>query len=1143
MSTGRIARRGASWGAAALVLLSALPAAWPAAGAEPNQPAPFAPTTSGLLFANYSSVSGLSANASILNQSIADFELNHGFLNGGGGACWLDFDGDGDDDLFVASPSKSQFFENLGLWSFADISNASGLDLRGYAMGCAAADLDRDGDQDLWVTFYDSFQALMRNNGDGTFTNVSAGPLASEKGANTGVSFGDFDGDGLLDAFVTRYNRQTDRLYRNLGNLTFEERTGSSGLSDLDWGFQSLVFDFDLDGDVDIDVINDFGFDRLWRNEGNWNFTDVTSQTGANDPGGGMGGDVSDVDLDGDLDFFIANYAADALWVANGSRFEDRALAAGVANRSTGWAGLFFDYDNDGREDLFVANGVVDRPSEHHQSNVLYHNRGNLTFEDVSAGSGVQSNEIGRGGALSDVDGDGRVDLYTTNVNAPNEMLRNVVDTQNGWLKVKLEGTLSNSDGVGAVVRVRVQNTTHMKPQMAGTGYLSSSSKVLHFGLGSATAVDQVEVVWPTGLAQRVAAPALNSTIVIREFDGEAPVARAENVSAAQGLPFELNGSASTDNAGIAAWRWTVDLNGTPLQAAGKVPSVRVFLPGNFTGTLVVEDMYGNTASTTFDLHVSPLLAAWVDAGPDFALPEGTAHVFSALGESTSAADFENTSTFEWWVTDGNATLRLTGAHPPYVFARVGLVSIHLVVHDSANASAEDYLNVTVTDGSAPTILALVPPTVDEDAAVQLDAVGTTDNDPAFPTGATFVWSYAGRQGPVSFSGANVSALFPDPGPLSLRLTVTDGAGNLALREFSLFVADRTAPTLNAGPDLSADPGVEVALDASGSSDNSLDFFENGSFTWRVHYRTGTVVLSGPGRFVSFPEPGVFRVDLEATDASGNAGAPDFLEVRVADRAAPVPSGGGDRTVALGVPFLFNASLSTDNDPYFPASGTFTWQFQDGALLQRLDGVLAPYTFTRLGEYRIRLVTSDAAGNAAAILFTVRVVDGRAPTIVAAPLPASAYARDPVALNASATTDDVGVASIEWRITGPFAFDVWIAGPAGAFVPPVPGTYNATVTARDAAGNAASLSFTVVVVVGPGSGGGTNNTNGTNNTTQVDPRCGQVRCNDPLPPQGDGRVAGAALLGVAAFGACAGLLALGQVRRRRGGRAKPPQSM
>ena len=1144
MREARGGHTGAAWTAAALVVLSSLPGAAASSSSLAAGPEALAAMPAGLLFENYSATSGLSANASILNRSLADFELSHGFLNGGRGACWLDFDGDGDDDLFVAGPQQSQFFENLGGWAFADVSNASGLDLRGYGMGCAAADLDRDGDQDLWVTFYDSLQALMRNNGDGTFTNVSAGPIAAEKGAHTGVSFGDFDEDGLLDAVVTNYNRQADRLYRNLGNLTFEERSGASGLFDVDWGFQPLVFDHDLDGDVDIVVINDFGFDRLWRNEGGWNFTDATSQTGANDPGGGMGGDVSDVDLDGDLDFYIANYAENSLWVWNGSSFVNRAASAGVDNRSTGWAALFFDYDNDRFEDLFVANGVVDWPSERRQPNVLYRNLGNLTFEDVSAGSGAESNEVGRGGALSDVDGDGRVDVYTTNVNAPNEMLRNVADTQNGWLKVRLEGTLSNPDGVGSLVRVAAANRTQLKPQMAGTGYLSSSSKVMHFGLGASAAVDFVEVVWPTGLVQRVTGPALNTTVVVREQDAEAPVARAPGVSAQQGLPFELNGSASTDNAGIAGWTWTVDVNGTPVVAAGERASVRVFSPGNFTGSLEVADLYGNVANAAFAVDVLPLTAAFVDAGPDFSVPEGTAHTFSATGLSTSAADFENTSAFEWWVTDGAGTILLTGARPTYVFGRVGTVAVHVVVHDSANASAEDFLNVTVTDGSPPTVVAAVPASVDEDVAVTLDASATFDNDPRFPAGATFTWGYDGRAGPVSFAGVNATHVFADPGPVRLKLRVADGSGNSAEVEYSLVVADRTAPAVDAGPDRAAEPGEDVDLSAAGSSDNALDFFENGSFTWRVHYRTGVVVLTGPDRLVTFPEPGVFLVALEASDPTGNAGTPDSLEVTVIDRVAPVPNGGGDRTATLGVPFLFNASLTTDNDPYFKESGRFVWQFQDGSQLQNLEGVLAPYTFLREGEYRVRLSATDAAGNAAAALFTVRVVDGRPPTIAVAPVPASAFAGDRVVLNASGTTDDVGVASLGWRVTGPFAFDVELAGGVGVFVPPLPGTYNATVTARDAAGNAASRAFTIVVGVRPGAGTGTNNTNGTNNTTDIDPRCGLPRpqCSDPRPPQGDGQTERAIAVGLVGLALAVVALVLSQRRsRQRGG--KPPQSL
>ena len=1078
MERGSRAKRARAAVACAVVVAGLLAPA-PAAG-DPG----LTPMAVSSIFQNYSAVSGLSGNLSIHSPTRSDTEVQRGFLNGGRGACWTDFDADLDDDLYLVGPGASQLFRNDGAWQFTDVTNASGVWAMGYGMGCGAADLDRDGDEDIWATDYDNGDSIFRNNGDGTFANVTAASGVSDNGPHTGVAFGDFDNDALLDVVVTSYNRYQDLVYRNLGGLRFEEMQESSDLYDSDWGFQPLIFDYDQDGDVDLYAINDFGWDRMWRNDGNWTFTDVSVPTGAYDPGGGMGGDVADVDHDGDLDFYVANYNENALWVWNGTGYEDRAVEAGVANRSTGWAALFLDYDNDGWDDLYVVNGAVDTYSVRFQSSVLYRGLGGLRFEDVSNGSGAASAEIGRGAAWSDVDGDGRVDVYKTNINAPNEMLRNTLDSMNRWVGLRLKGTVSNPDGVGALVTVRAGNLTQVKPVLVGTGYLGSHSKVLHFGLGDRDAIDAIEIRWPSGLVQDVPPPAVNGSYLVVEQDDELPSAVAPDISGLRGVPMDLNGSASADNVRIVAWNWSVDDNGTPRNASGETAKVAVYTAGNHTGTLTVRDLFGNTASTSFNVDVGAFSGAWADAGPDFALDEGATHAFVAGGGTSETPDFEGTSNFTWSFTDGGAPRTLYGARPNYTFTNIGVVEVRLHVVDLANQTGDDFVNVTVRDMTPPSPVSLVPAAVDEDVPVFLDATASQDNDPAFPAGATAEWSYLAPSGLTVLSGFNVSATFPDPGPVSLMLRVTDAAGNAASLLVTLTVRDRTAPVAAAGGDRAAFPGEPVVFSAAGSTDNAGDLYENGNFTWTVHLPSGAKVLYGPETVFVFTGPGVYRVDLWVSDPSGNPGAlPASFNVTVDDNQPPTPDGGGNRVVAFGAVVTLDASGSTDNDPLFHTTGTFVWEFQDGDVLHALPGLRVNYTFGAPGEYRIRLSVRDAAGNAAALVFSVTVGDGTPPDISADELPAELPQGQPLALHAIAT-DNWRLGSLSWRITGPFAFDVTLEAAAGTVPLGLPGAYHVTATATDLAGNQATWEREVRVTAalpnpgGNGTGGGGNGTGG-----------------------------------------------------------------
>jgi hypothetical protein len=1046
-----------------------------------------APSTSPL-FENVTTKAGVQAMDSLLAGSTIASEREGGFLNGGRGACVSDFDGDGDDDIYVNGPGKNQMFRNDGNFTFADVTSGSGTGDAGYGMGCAAGDLDNDGDEDMIATNWYSHFIIYRNDGNLTFTNMTGSSGVDDVGPQGGVMLGDFDNDGLLDFFIPEYNKVNDRVYRNSGSFKFTDQTVASRVRDQEYGFQAIGADYDRDGDLDIYVVNDIGNDTLWQNDGHFQFTDVSRTTGAQDPGAGMGGAWGDFDNDGDLDIYTTNLGRNGLWQNLGGSFADRSNSSGVDDAWIGWGTVWFDYDNDGQMDVYVANGVLGPTYAWNQPSKLFHNLGNQTFADVSQGSGVENGEVARGAAVGDFDQDGRIDLYVLNINCPAMLFQNVVNNTNAWLRVKLESTVSNRDGVGATISVHHGSEQQTQVVAAGSSYLSSNSRVLNFGLGEATLVDQVVVRWPSGLRQVVSNVSVNQTILVKETDERDPIAVAPDVMTKQGEAFTLNGSESSDNVRVASWTWTVNVNGTNKTASGEVAPMTIYTSGDFQGRLEVRDPFGRVGVALFRVSVQPYLAVRVDIGPDLAVREGANVTFIATGNSSSTPDFYSDCLFEWWLESRVGRVNLSGPRPTFVFTATGIYTVSVRVMDPLGTVGTDSLNLTVLDGTLPVVSATVPSVVDEDAVVQLDASASSDNDPTFPATATFYWNYTGPNGPVSWSGSMVSATFWDPGVFTLSLSVSDQVGNTVVQVYTVTVRDVTRPIPDAGPDRATLPGRDLAFTASLATDNDPTFQQTGQFEWTLHLRSGPVVLTGQSVVYSFAEPGTFQVDLDAWDAGGNhAAAVDTAAVVVQDIVAPSPNGGGDRIVGVLESFDLNASGTTDNDPTVLATGTFVWEFQDGSTRVALAGVSAHYTFVRAGIYTVRLTVRDAGDNAAAVTFKVTSADLDAPLIQVNQSITELFPGTPLSLNATGSRDNVGITSFSWRVQGPFAFDAQLYGLVASVTLERTGNYTVVATARDAAGNGANLSFSIRVVPRPIEGPGTNGSaNGTGNGTPPD---------------------------------------------------------
>jgi hypothetical protein len=484
-------------------------------------------------------------------HTLGDDELSNIVETVGSGAAFLDYDLDGHLDLYVANGSHvegisegqpvradegSRLYRNLGEAGFEDVTREAGVSNRGaYGMGVAAADYDNDGDPDLYVCNY-GLNALYRNNGDGTFTEVAgpAGVAGAESDNTVGAVWLDYDNDGLLDLYAGNYldydpeydyyyapdgfpppmayTGQADRLYRNVGDGTFRDVTEAAGVYRPAGRMMGVgTADYDGDGRVDIYVSNDAMEDFLFHNEGGGSFSEVGFRAGvafsiAGEETSSMAVDFGDCDGDGRIDLFVSDIHYSALYRNDGGGlFTDVTVAAGIAEPSgqyDGWGASFLDYDNDGDLDIFKANGAMNHLYGHEDQ--LFENDGAGHYTDVSLelGSYFRREAVGRGAAFGDYDSDGDVDVFVVNLHDRPVLLRNESPAGNAWLEVLLRGTRSNRDGVGARVAVTAGGRTRVAEKKSASGYLSTNDPRLHFGLGESETVDSIEVRWPSGTVQ-----------------------------------------------------------------------------------------------------------------------------------------------------------------------------------------------------------------------------------------------------------------------------------------------------------------------------------------------------------------------------------------------------------------------------------------------------------------------------------------------------------------------------------------------------------------------------------------------------------------------------------------------------------------
>ncbi len=456
-------------------------------------------------------------------------EMGAGVPGYGTAVAWGDYDGDGDQDLYIVNlgpggaGQANVLLRNDGD-TFTDVTDDAGVGNAGPGVAAAWADMDNDGDLDLFVSNRPGDNALYQNDGNGHFEDIAvAAGVSDDSGWGEGSAWADDDRDGLVDLYVANYTwasppYEPNRLFRNLGQNEFEDVAAQRLVAHTGNGEGIAWGDFDNDGDQDLYVANAGGSNVLFQRETDGTFDDVTGEMQVpGGPGNSYGAAWGDYDNDGWLDLYVAQQGANKLYRnLGGTGFADVSAEAGVAGNRWSLGCTWGDFDNDGRLDLHVANADI---SGYDPEDVLYHNQGGapVTYADVTAETGIGNLLDARGSGWGDFDNDGDMDLYVVNqgTGQTNCLYRNS-GTLNHWLVVYLVGCNSNRSGIGARVKV-TSDIDQIREISGGSGFASQDSLPAEFGLGDWNDPVTIDVSWPSGRLSYLTDVAVDAAVMVRE--------------------------------------------------------------------------------------------------------------------------------------------------------------------------------------------------------------------------------------------------------------------------------------------------------------------------------------------------------------------------------------------------------------------------------------------------------------------------------------------------------------------------------------------------------------------------------------------------------------------------------------------------
>ncbi|MFN0152268.1 MAG: FG-GAP-like repeat-containing protein [bacterium] len=552
----------------------------------------------------------------------AGITYSHGFVEGpisesrefSGGAAVGDYNNDGYLDIYVVRGNigPNLLYKNKGNATFQEVGAAAGVALTN-TRGCgpAFADLNGDGWLDLVIGGIEgTAPAVFKNNGNGTFQNVTATCGIAYAGDTYSISFTDYDRDGDLDVFMTHWGEPQfsgGHIWRNNGNMTFtdvelEVGFGAFGEDIFDFTWTANFADVNADRWPDLLLTSDYHNSELYLNDGDGTFTDVTTPVISDD--NGMGASVGDFDNDGHLDWFVSSKSAPpgsakALDTETGNRlyrnlgngtFEDRTDSAGVRIGYWGWGTTLADFNNDGHLDIYQVNGTALVAGYYQDRSRMFVSTGMNTFTELGDSLNVDDNGQGRGVSAFDFDRDGDLDIFVANNSQPATLYRNRGGNARNWTTIKLRGLGANTEGIGARVRVTTPSTTQIREIRAGSNFVSQDPAEAHFGLNSATVMTEIRIEWP---------------------DGQVDI--FNNIPANKYLVFDQSGMTSVLPPGTDALGPVVSLVGVAPNPAIDASTIRYRVNAQSNVRLRVFDVAGREVRTLADgTHAAgPYAATW----------------------------------------------------------------------------------------------------------------------------------------------------------------------------------------------------------------------------------------------------------------------------------------------------------------------------------------------------------------------------------------------------------------------------------------------------------------------------------------------------------------------------------------------------